>query len=151
MRLYHRIEDWHGQKCDKSRGSGGPMNLRSAQQPHPFSDSLLAGATSQGMARFDNPNGQMMEAPEGCAFIDEIVQDGRRQSVFRSYVYPHMAPPNLTVLTGALVTRVLLENRKAVGVEFTHNGAPGQVNAAVEIVLSLGAIQTPKLLMQSGI
>jgi choline dehydrogenase len=62
-----------------------------------------------------------------------------------------MAQPNLTVLTGALVTRVLLEDHRAVGVAFTYKGATVQVKAAVEVVLSLGAIQTPKVLMQSGI
>lgn len=151
QRLYHRIEDWHGQKDNMDRGTGGPVYLRSAQQPHPFFDALLSGAESQGFTRFDNPNTQMMEGPEGCSFVDEIVHDGQRQSIFRSYVYPHMAQPNLTVLTGALVTRILIENRKAVGVEFTYKGGPVQVNAAVEVVLSLGAIHTPKVLMQSGI
>ena len=151
LRLYHRIEDWHGKKDATYRGTGGPVYLRPAQTPHPFFDALLSAAESRGIPRFDNPNGPMMEGSEGCALVDEIVHDGRRQSIFRSYVYPYMAQPNLTVLTGALVTRVLLEGRRAVGVAFTYKGATVQVNAAVEVVLSLGAIQTPKVLMQSGI
>jgi len=59
--------------------------------------------------------------------------------------------PNLTVLTGALVTRLALDGSKATGVEFAHNGTLHRVGAASEVVLSLGAINTPKVLMQSGI
>jgi choline dehydrogenase len=62
-----------------------------------------------------------------------------------------MDRPNLTVLTGALVTRVVLEGQRAVGVEFLHEGAIRRIRARCETVLSLGAINTPKVLMQSGI
>jgi choline dehydrogenase len=62
-----------------------------------------------------------------------------------------MDRPNLTVLTGALVTRVLIEDERAVGVEFLHEGAIRRITAGCETVLSLGAIHTPKVLMQSGI
>ena len=60
----------------------------------------------------------MMEAGGGCAIVDETVRDGRRQSIFRSYVYPLMNRPNLTVLTGALATCIVFERRRATGVEF---------------------------------
>src|SRR5258708_4891762 len=76
---------------------------------------------------------------------------GCRQSVFRSYVSPYMDRPNLTVLTGALVTRVTLERGRATGVEFAHNGQINRVGAGSEVVLALGAIHTPKVLMQSGV
>jgi choline dehydrogenase len=62
-----------------------------------------------------------------------------------------MDRPNLTVLTDALVTRVVFEGRRATGVELIHAGASLSINASTEIVLSLGAIHTPKLLMLSGI
>ena len=58
---------------------------------------------------------------------------------------------NLTVLTGALVTRVLFDGKRAVGIEFLCGGQTHRIGARCEIVLSLGAINTPKLLMQSGI
>jgi choline dehydrogenase-like flavoprotein len=93
----------------------------------------------------------MMEAAGGCAFIDETVRDGKRQSIFRSYVYPIMAQPNITVLTGALVGRILFNRRRATGVEFQYQGKNLHVDATREVILSLGAIHTPKLLMQSGI
>ena len=92
-----------------------------------------------------------MEVEGGCALIDEIVHGGRRQSVFRSYTYPRMDQPNLTVLTGALVTRILFEERRATGVEFQYKEKLLRVGATLEVIVSLGAIQTPKLLMLSGI
>jgi choline dehydrogenase len=74
--------------------------------------------------------------------------------VFRSYVFPYLDGPNLTVLTGALVTRVTFdrfERNRVTGVQFSHRGNLHQVGAGAEVVLSLGAIHTPKVLMQSGI
>jgi choline dehydrogenase len=92
-----------------------------------------------------------MEGEGGAAIADIRVREGRRQSIFRSYVYPIMDRPNLTVLTGALVRRVMFEGTNAVGVEMLYDGEIGHVFARTEVVLSLGAIQTPKVLMQSGI
>jgi choline dehydrogenase len=64
---------------------------------------------------FENMNGRMMEGPGGTAVVDMVMQDGQRRSVFRSYVYPLMDRPNLTVLTGALVTRVVISGRRHSG------------------------------------
>ena len=79
------------------------------------------------------------------------VRDGQRQSVFRAYVYPYMDRPNLTVLTQALVTRLAFEGKEVAGVEFQREGKLHRIGATREVVLSLGAIHTPKVLMQSGI
>jgi choline dehydrogenase len=117
----------------------------------PFSLALLDAAESVGLPRFPNPNGQMMEEPAGCAVVDETVFEGHRRSIYRSYLYPVMNQPNVTVLTGALASRVLFEGKKAAGLEFLYNGQLRQVRAAQEVIVSTGAIQTPKLLMQSGI
>jgi choline dehydrogenase len=93
----------------------------------------------------------MMEAAGGCALADETICDGKRQSIFRSYMYPLMDRPNITVLTNALARRILFHRRRATGVEFQYQGQIHRAEARCEIILSLGAIQTPKLLMQSGI
>jgi choline dehydrogenase len=152
VELYRRrIEAWTGNADPDYRGSNGAMHVQPAADPHPFSFALLAGAESVGLQRFQNANGLMMESSSGCAFVDETVCKGRRRSVFRSYLYPLMANPNITVLTGALVVRVLFERHRATGVEFRYQGRRVRVTAGCEVILSLGAIQTPKLLMQSGI
>jgi choline dehydrogenase len=104
-----------------------------------------------GIPAFENQNGRMMEGAGGASIMDVLARGGYRQSVFRSYVFPYLDRPNLTVLTGALVTRVTFEGNRATGVEFSLEGTIHRVGAGSEVVLSLGAIHTPKVLMQSGI
>ena len=150
--LYRRrIEAWAGSPDPNYRGMGGMVHVQSAAEPHPFSFALLEGAESVGLQRFPSPNGRMMEAAGGCALVDETIRDGKRQSIFRSYVYPLMDQPNITVLTGALATRILFHRRRATGVEFHYQGKTFRAGATREVILSLGTIHTPKLLMQSGI
>ena len=83
--------------------------------------------------------------------MDNIIHNGKRQSAYRSYVYPRLLQSNLTVLTGALTTRILFEGNRASGIEFDIKVSFAKSNGKFEVVLSQGAIQTPKLLMQSGI
>jgi choline dehydrogenase len=150
--LYRRrIEAWAGRPDPVYRGEDGTVHVQPAAGLHPFSVALLEGAESLGLQRFPNSNGQMMEAAGGCAWIDETVRDGKRQSIFRSYLYPIMDQPNLTVLTGALAGRIRFAGNRATGIEFLNNGITVCAQATQEVILSLGAIHTPKLLMQSGI
>ena len=150
--LYRRrVEAWAGKPDPDYRGERGTVHVQPAADPHPFSAALLEGAESLGLQRFPNSNGQMMEAAGGCAWIDEIVRHEKRQSIFRSYLYPIMNQPNLTVLTGALAARIRFAGNRATGVEFRYNGKTVCAQATQEVILSLGAIHTPKLLMQSGI
>jgi choline dehydrogenase len=93
----------------------------------------------------------MMAGAGGCSIVDLRVRDGKRESVFRSYTFPYMDRPNLTVLTHALVTRITFEAKRATGVECIYNGKAHRISAGLEVVLSLGSIHTPKVLMQSGI
>jgi choline dehydrogenase len=97
LELYRRrIEAWAGDADPDYRGSGGPVHVQPAAEPHAFSLALLEGAESAGLRRFPNANGSMMEASEGCAFVDETVREGKRESIFRSYLYARMSrlPPN---------------------------------------------------------
>jgi choline dehydrogenase len=113
---------------------------------------MLEGARSFAIPTYENQNGRMMEgAGGGCSILDVRLRDGKRQSVFRSYTFPYMDRPNLTVLTHSLVTRITFEGKRATGVECIYNGKTHRISAGFEVVLSLGAIHTPKVLMQSGI
>lgn len=151
LSIYRRIEDWHGVPDLKHRGVGGPVFVQPAPDPHPVARAMLEGAGTVGIPTFQSQNGQMMEREGGASIMDLRVRDGMRQSIFRSYVYPYMDRPNLTVLCHALVTRLVMRGKQAMGVEFVHDGKVRRVGAGVEIILSLGAINTPKLLMLSGI
>jgi choline dehydrogenase len=151
LNIYRRIEDWHGAPDPKYRGSGGPVYVQPAPISNPIFPAMLEGARATGIPTFENPNGRMQEGPGGCAVQDIRSRDGKRQSVFRSYTFPYMDRSNLTVLTDAMVTRLTWEGIRATGVEIVHNGQVQRIGAVLEVVLSLGAINTPKLLMQSGI
>jgi len=151
LNIYRHIEDWHGAPDPKYRGTGGPVFVQPAPDPNPIAPAMLEGARSVGIPTFENQNGRMMEGASGCSIMDVRIRDGKRQSVFRSYTFPYMDRPNLTVLTHALVTRITLEGKRATGVECIYNGKTHRIGAGLEVVLSVGSIHTPKVLMQSGI
>src|SRR5467141_5085548 len=151
LNIYRRIEDWHGAPDPAYRGTGGPVFVQPAPDPNPIAPAMLEGARSVGIPTFENQNGRMMEGEGGASIADLRVRDGKRQSVFRSYTFPYMDRPNLTVLTHALVTRITLEGKRATGVEYIFSGKTHRISAGHEVMLSLGAIETPKVLMQSGI
>src|SRR5260221_14243996 len=151
LNIYRRIEDWHGAPDPKYRGTGGPVFVQSAPDPNPVAPTMLEGARSFGIPTFQSQNGLMMEGEGGASIMDLRVRDGMRQSVFRSYVFPYMDRPNLTVLCHALVTRLVMCGKQASGVEIVHDAKVRRIAAGVEVVLSLGAIHTPKVLMLSGI
>lgn len=149
--IYRRIENWRGAPDPAYRGSGGPVWVQPAHDPSPVALAMLDAARELGIPTFDNPNGRMMEGPGGAALSDMLVRDGRRVLLFRAYIHPWLDRPNLTVLTDALVRRVTFDGRRAEGVEFVHAGAVRTIGARAEVVLSMGAIHTPKVLMLSGI
>ena len=151
LKIYRRIEDWQGPPDPAYRGVGGPVFVEPAPNPNPIAPAMLEAAKSFGIPAFENQNGRMMEGDGGASIIDVRSKEGKRQSVFRSYTYPMMDRKNLTVLSGALVLRLKVEAGKAVAVDVLLNGSVTTFLITKEIVLSLGAIQTPKLLMQSGI
>src|SRR5215472_8374795 len=151
LRIYRRIEDWHGAPDPEYRGIGGPLYVQPGPISSPAALAVLEGARSVGIPTYENQNGRLMESAGGASIIDLRVREGKRQSVFRSYVFPVMDKPNLTVLTRALVTRLTFDGTRVTGVEIDYDGAIRRIGAESEVVLSLGAIHTPKVLMQSGI
>src|ERR1700739_1941643 len=151
LKIYRRIEDWHGAPDVNYGGTGGPVFVQPAPDPNPIAPAMLEGARSVGIPTFENQNGRMMEGAGGSSILDLRLRNGKRQSVFRSYTFPYMDRPNLTVLTSALVTRLIFEGKRVTGVEFTYEDTVHRIGAGLEVVLSLGAVNTPKVLMQSGV
>ncbi|EIZ87273.1 glucose-methanol-choline oxidoreductase [Methylobacterium sp. GXF4] len=151
LQIYRRIENWQGSPDPRYRGVSGPVWVQPASDPSPIAHAMLDAAREIGIPTFAHPNGVMMEGPGGASISDMLVRDGRRQSLYRAYVHPWLDRPNLTVLTDATVRRVLIEQQRAVGVEVVRAGQILEISARAEVVLSLGAIQTPKVLMHSGI
>jgi choline dehydrogenase len=149
--IYRRIENWQGTPDPVRRGANGPVWVQPAADPSPVARALLDAANELGIPSYESPNGRMMESEGGAAITDMLVRDGRRQSLFRAYVHPYLDRPNLTVLTGATVERVAFEGNRAVGVDILRGGERRRIGAAHEVVLSMGAMQTPKVLMHSGV
>jgi choline dehydrogenase len=147
--IYRRIEDWSGEPDSEHRGTGGPVFV-SAAHLQPIGSAMCASALSMGIPTFENLNGRMIEGEGGCSASEFRIRDGRRLSIFRSYTFPYMDRSNLTVLTHATVTRLLLEGKRTSGVEIAYDSKVHRI-AGSEVVLALGAINTPKVLMQSGI
>src|SRR5260370_24689656 len=151
LNIYRRIEDWQGAPDPTRRGTGGLVFVQSAPDPNPIAPAIVEAARSIGMPTFDSNNGRMMEGGGGASICDLPVRDEKRLSVFRTYVFPYMDRPNLTVLTRALVTKLTLEGKRATGVEIAFDGKIQRITTGLEAVLSLGAMHTPKALMLSGI
>ena len=151
LETYRSIENWQGQRDAMRRGSGGLLFVQPPPNPNPVAAAMLKAAARNGIATFADHNGAMMEGAGGAALANILVRDDKRSSVFRNYVGPVLTEGNLTILTHATVTRVLLEGARCVGVEYIVDGKIAAVRSREETVLSLGALNTPKVLMQSGI
>ena len=125
-------------------GSGGPMNVRSVRGPNPLNQSFFDALAGLGYPARRDLNG---EDSEGMSLRQLSIRGGIRATTARALLYPAMGRHNLTVLTDLRVTRVVLEGRRAVGVE------AGQriIRAGREVVLTAGAIQSPQVLLLSGI
>ncbi|WP_234051465.1 MULTISPECIES: GMC family oxidoreductase [unclassified Xanthobacter] len=149
--IYKRIEEWDG-PASPLRGTNGPMRITLPENPIPVVHGLLDAAEEQGIPKVADHNAEAL-AGDGCAAIANvnIARDGSRITTASAYVAPRRHQPNLTVVTGARVRRVSIENGRATAVEFDRGGAVHTVRARHEVVLSLGAINTAKVLMQSGI
>lgn len=151
--LYRRIEHWTGPANVRLRGTGGPMFVALPESPVPVALALKAATESvAGVPAVDDLNAQAMEGPGACGIPNVTVEPGAiRVSTASAYLRPAMARPNLDVITGALVHRIHLVGTRAAGVVFSVAGEIHTVAARSEIVLSAGAINTPRILMLSGI
>jgi choline dehydrogenase len=132
---------------DPFRGHDGPLVLERGPATNPLFGAFLAATTEAGYARTDDVNGYRQE---GFGPFDRTIHRGRRLSAARAYLHPVRRRANLTVRTRVLVTRILFEGSRAVGVEYSRGGKVHQVRAG-EVVLAGGAINTPQLLQLSGV
>ena len=145
---YRAIED-NEAGSDHWRGQGGPLFISANRRDlHPLCETFLQSAAATGLAV--NPDFNGMEQ-EGVGIYQMTIRKARRNSSARAFLRPAMKRANVTVLTRAQATRVLFEGTRAIGVEYQRNGQRHQVRAGREVILSGGAINTPQLLLLSGI
>jgi len=146
-RCFKTIED-HALGADDLRGAGGALKLTPFSDRTELADAVIAACARLGLAHRDDIN---RLDHEGVAYLTYTIRDGLRQSAARAFLTPVRTRPNLTVITDAAVTRVLFEGTRAVGVEARIGGHVQRFEAAREIVLSAGALESPRLLQLSGV
>jgi choline dehydrogenase len=144
---FKRCEDWEG-GASEWRGAGGLLRIERSRVLHPIASALIDGAAELGIPVIDDPNGA---TNEGAAPSNFNICAGKRFSSARGYLWPVLERDNLTVLTYSPVTRLGFEGRRCVAVQHLIDGQEVETRATVEIILALGAIDTPRLLMLSGI
>ncbi|MBV8063185.1 MAG: GMC family oxidoreductase N-terminal domain-containing protein, partial [Nevskia sp.] len=129
-------------------GAGGPLAVADQSEPHPLCDAFIEAGAASGHPRNEDFNGA---AQEGFGYYQLTTRRGLRCSTAKAYLKPARGRRNLTVLTGALVTRVCCAGRRASGVEWRRGDTAWQAEAGCEVILAGGAINTPQLLELSGI
>jgi choline dehydrogenase len=129
-------------------GAGGPLNVSDMTEQHPISGALLEAAVEAGIPRSPDINA---EHQEGVTWFQFTIKNGQRHSTAVGYLHPVMGRPNLAVATEAQATRILLEGKKAVGVEYIQKGQKRSARANAEVILAAGAVASPQLLECSGI
>jgi choline dehydrogenase len=132
---------------DPFRGRGGPLWLERGPATNPLFGAFFEAAAEAGYERTPDVNGYRQE---GFGPFDRTIRNGRRWSARRAYLDPVRRRPNLTVRTGAFVTRVLVRDRRAIGVEVARGAGMDRILAR-EVILSGGSINSPQLLMLSGV
>src|SRR5258707_6694479 len=140
LKIYRRIEDWHGAPDPNYRGTGGPVSVQPAPDPNPIAPAMLEGARSVGIPTFENQNGRMMEGAGGCSILDLRLRDGKRLSIFRSYTFPCMDRPNLTVLTHALVTRITFQGKRGTEGECIYYSKAARITSGIDVGHSLAEL-----------
>jgi len=133
---------------DALHGTGGPLNVMDLRSPNRFGPIFVDAAVQAGYARNADFNGATQE---GVGMYQVTHKNGERCSAAKAYLTPNLARPNLTLMTNAHTTRLLLEGRRAVGVEARVNGVVMQIRAKREVLVCAGALQSPQILMLSGI
>jgi choline dehydrogenase len=147
---FKKSEDYEG-GASEYHGVGGPLHIRDCPDDAMRSEPFMLAAKEVG---FDGPywdtNGARQEHGAGLLQF-HIAKDGTRASASSAFLDPVRSRPNLTILTGAEATRIVLEGARATGVEYRKDGETHTAHAAREIVVSAGAFLSPKLLLLSGI
>jgi choline dehydrogenase-like flavoprotein len=133
---------------DAFHGSGGPLNVARIRTGNPFQEHFLEAGRQLQLPVTDDFNG---ENQLGLGIYQVTQKNGERWSAARAYIEPNTSRPNLKVITSAMARRILFDGHRAIGVEFSRDGKAESVRVRREVILSSGALQSPQMLMLSGI
>ena len=145
---YFRRAEHQGRGESPYHGVGGPLRVEDPRHRHRLSRAFVEAAAGYGMRRTDDFNG---DRQDGAGFYQVTQRKGRRCSAADAYLRQAWSRPNLTVRTDALATRVIVEKGRVIGVRYVHRGEEHQALAQAEVLLAAGAVNSPQLLLLSGI
>lgn len=145
---YFRRAEMNERGDDSFHGSTGFLNVSDLAVRNPMSNAFVAAAQQCGLPYNEDFNGATQE---GAGFYQHTIKNGRRHSTATAYLKPAEKRPNLTILTQAHTTQIRFAGKHATGVDYLHNGAQKFAKAHREVIVSAGAINSPQLLMLSGI
>jgi choline dehydrogenase len=144
---FKRMEHFEG-GGDRYRGTNGPLWVSHPVLRHPASLDFVESAVRFGIPRTNDMNG---EVHDGVGFMQYTIKRGQRHSAYMAYVEPVAGRPNLVVRTSCLVERIVLDGNVATGVELISDGERRVIHAAREVIVSAGALNSPPVLLLSGI
>jgi choline dehydrogenase len=133
---------------DQVHGTNGPVAVTSINARHELIESVISAAGALGVPRTEDFNGLRQE---GVGYYQLTTQNGLRMSAAKAYLKPARGRANLTVVTEAQATKVLFDGRRANGIAYVSQGRSAQIRARRGVILSAGALQSPQLLMLSGV
>lgn len=146
--VFKDLENNHVGQDPELHGTKGELHVDLHRDPNPVSRMFIKAGRAKQLSENTDMNGAVQE---GLGIYNVTQKDGLRWSSFRAFLHPVMDRPNLTVLSGTDTKRVLIENGRAVGVEISTAEGTRVLKAEKEVVLSAGAINSPELLMRSGV
>ncbi len=134
--------------ANRFHGDAGPLNVADLRSPHPMAARFIEAGQQAGLPRNDD---FAAETQEGVGWFQVTQKEGERWSAARAYLEPARGRSNLRVETQALATQIVFEARRAVGVRFEQGKVAREIRARREVLVAAGALQSPQLLMVSGI
>ncbi|MFT4054389.1 MAG: GMC family oxidoreductase N-terminal domain-containing protein [Novosphingobium sp.] len=144
---YRAIEDHELGEGD-GRGVGGPLHISPGTFRYPLAEAMIHAGEEMGLTRKADLN---TEDQEGIGYFSHNIRKGRRQSASIAFLEPATKRPNVKVMTGVTVDRVVFEGRRAIGVEVMMNGIRCTIHTRGEVILSAGAVVSPMILQRSGV
>ncbi|WP_051579569.1 GMC family oxidoreductase [Pseudonocardia acaciae] len=145
--IFRRMEDFDA-GASELHGTGGPLHVMTRYRANPVHDAIVASAQQTGIRLdADYNDGD----PDGVSYIQLNIRDGQRNGTAAGYLRPILGHPNLTVLTDAHARRLLFDGDRCTGVEWVRGGRVERGFAESEVIVSAGTIESPRLLMLSGI
>jgi len=148
MKPYFLRSEDRRDRANAFHGQGGPLAVSDGRYHSPLAELFVAAAQNAGIPFNDDYNA---EHQEGIAWAQFTTREGRRCSTATGYLKPALKRPNLQVITGAVVEKIVVQDRRAEAVQFRKGDSTGQVRARREIILAAGAIGSPQILQLSGI